>query len=707
MTTGVAEAGAGLQRLARLFGVEPSYTDGLGRARSAGDEALLAILRARGAQLERPDQAEDAARARERDLWRRPLPAVAVSFDGEPPRIAVRLPRERAHGRFELQVRFEEGGEGRWAVDLGGLHDEQTAEVDGRAWVLRSAPLPDDAPWGYHRLAAQLDGAAHEALWIRAPARAAAPQPERREHAWGLFAPVYALRSERDLGCGDLTELQGLLELARAHGGGLVATLPILAAFLDEPYDPSPYSPVSRLFWNELYVDPRRAAELGAGTKARKLLDSAKLRREVQALRKLPEVDFRRCMALRRRALEALRADLPKDPEREGRFREALRREPRLSDYARFRACAERHRAGWQGWPQRERDGDLRPGDYDQDAADHHAFAQWLAEEQVDQLARRAREHGPGLYLDLPLGVHGGGYDTWRERESFAWGVAAGAPPDAFFTKGQTWGFPPLHPESAPQRGYRYTIDFLRHHLRHAGMLRIDHVMGLHRLFWVPDGWDASQGAYVRYPAEQLYAILCLESRRHGALVVGEDLGTVPDEVRPMLERRGLQRMHVVQFEARPDPEAALPAPTAGMLAALNTHDMPPFAAWWSGAEVEERLQQGLLGPDEAAAERAQREQLREAVRAHLRAAGELDSDEPLAVHAALVAHLGASDAAEVLVNLEDLWLEPRPQNRPGSGVEHGSFCRKADVPLEQAAREPAVVETLGRLARSRRRHSP
>ncbi|MBC7106597.1 MAG: 4-alpha-glucanotransferase, partial [Firmicutes bacterium] len=258
---------------------------------------------------------------------------------------------------------------------------------------------------------------------------------------------------------------------------------------------------------------------------------------------------------------------------------------PGVRDYARFRAAVERRRGGWTSWPAMMRDGRLEEGDYDPQNEQYHLYVQWAASEQFGVLADRARAEGVGLYLDFPLGVHREGYDVWRERGVFVLKANSGAPPDPFFTGGQDWGFPPLHPEAVREQGYRYFRACLRHHLRHAGALRLDHVMGLHRLFWVPRGLPAREGVYVRYPAEEFYALLCLESLRHGSALVGEDLGTVPRYVRSAMGRHGVYRMYILPFELTPHPGKTLRYVPADRLAGLNTHDMPPFAAFWEACD--------------------------------------------------------------------------------------------------------------------------
>ncbi|MEJ2047718.1 MAG: 4-alpha-glucanotransferase, partial [Dehalococcoidia bacterium] len=304
------------------------------------------------------------------------------------------------------------------------------------------------------------------------------------------------------------------------------------------------------------------------------------------------------------------------------------------------------------------------------------------------------------------LGAHPDGYDVWREREAFALETSAGAPPDAVFSRGQNWEFPPLHPERIRERGYRYLIACLRHHLKHAGILRIDHVMGLHRLFLIPSGMEASQGAYVRYRAEELYAILALEAHRHKAIIVGEDLGTVPPYVRPTMTRHGLHRMYVVHYELASDQRRLPPVPTR-VVASLNTHDMPPFAAFWQGLDIEERRRLGLLDSADARAEGNRLQSMKETLITFLRNRSWLHEPkgDVRTVLTTCLSYLAASQAQLVLINLEDLWLETQPQNVPTTGEAYPNWRRKARYTLEQFSQLPQVVDiliTVNRLRKQR-----
>ena len=296
------------------------------------------------------------------------------------------------------------------------------------------------------------------------------------------------------------------------------------------------------------------------------------------------------------------------EPARLQAFRNFVRENRGVEDYALFRAVTDRLRSGWNAWPARLRDGDIGPGDYDEETKNYYLYSQWTAQQQIQSLSTKAGSRGQMLYLDLPLGLHPDGYDVWHAREFFVRGVTGGAPPDLVFTKGQNWGFPPMHPEAMRLNRYQYVIAFIRNHLRYARLLRIDHVMGLHRLYWIPDELTGDKGVYVDYPAEELYAILSLESHRYRAGIVGENLGTVPPAVNAALARHNIRPMYVLQYEIMGNPQKPRLRPVpAKCVASLNTHDMPPFRAFLEGLDIEDRMDLGLLNTKTARKERKQR----------------------------------------------------------------------------------------------------
>ena len=696
-----------LERLARAYGVQSGYYDITHRRIRVSSQTLLVVLRALGAPLEKAEDARDALREHEQARWRRPCNPVVVAWDGGSAELSLRLPRTLSDTRIGLHLRLEDGGVLHLPCDLSLLPTAQGAQVEGERYVVKTVDLPEGIPLGYHRLTAEIGGNTMETVVIAAPRKACESRKGAGGRTWGVFLPLYALNSRRSLGSGDLTDLAALMEWVSGLGGRAVGTLPLLAAFLSEPFNPSPYAPASRLFWNEFYLDVARAPEFSTCTPARELMSSPGFREEVEALRASPLVDYRRGMALKRRVIKELALSFfsGNDPGRQGAFREFLAANPELEEYAVFRATGETQRSPWPAWPESLRDRVITPEAYEDEAKRYHLYAQFVFDEQFGAISKRFRERGEVLYLDLPLGVSYDSYDVWRNRDLFVLDVSSGAPPDDFFTQGQDWGFPPMHPERSREEGFRYYRACLRHQFRHAGILRIDHVMGLHRFFWVPKGMTAREGTYVGYPAEEFYAVLTLESHRNGVRVVGEDLGTVPPYVRPAMAKHGLSRMFVVQFGLSPDPAKALRPVPAESLACVNTHDMPPFASFWGGMDIDDRIELGLLDEEGAGKERERRLHVKTALSSFLRRKGWLGENQPggQAALAASLSYLAASKSGMVFANLEDLYGETHPQNVPGTWKERPNWLRKARHGFEAFREMPDVIRALREVDRFRK----
>ncbi|MGD2116508.1 MAG: 4-alpha-glucanotransferase, partial [Acidobacteriota bacterium] len=485
--------GGRLAELARLHGIQPAYRDAFGHRREASRETLLALLRTLGVPVESSADVPALLESRREELERRPAEPVAVAWEGRL-ELPVRFPSPGgAPETVGCELQLEGGGTRRWrlAPERGPGGTKESGEP---RHVLR---LPGTLPLGYHRLHLELDRGSADVLVLAAPRRAFGserdPTAPREPRAWGVFLPLHALRTARSWGTGDLTDLARLTGWVAGAGGGMVGTLPLYASFLGagrEPFEPSPYAPASRLFWNELYADPEAAPELERSKLARELLGSTAFREELADLRNADLVDYRQAMRVKRRVLRALAEAAFEDGgvARRAELEAFVREHPELEDYAAFRARTERD-GPWGTWGG-------RPDEVDPDSRHYHLYVQWLVHSQMGALA--------AVYLDLPLGVHPDSYDLWRHRELFAEGVSAGAPPDPFFSRGQSWGFPPLHPERQRAEGYAHLRRVLSTAMEASGVLRIDHVMALHRLFWVPSGHDATEGAYVRYPAEEL-----------------------------------------------------------------------------------------------------------------------------------------------------------------------------------------------------------
>ncbi len=663
-----------LRELAKAAGLDAEYTDYRGQPTAASDEAVLATLKALapdlGIKLERADDAPGAIAILERERWRQIVPAVVIGWNGS---IAVpfSVPADQDEP-WEVEVTTESGRTVKAHGRLFSLAASGHAHPQGVVHCIRTAMVSLDGEVGYHSVRWRVLGSQGEALAISAPERAWG-SPGTGGRRWGVFAPVYGLASPESGQAGDLGTLKRLFDAVERRGGRYVATLPILAQFLDEPCMFSPYSPASRLYWNEMYLDlAPLAAQAGLTPPTAPPIVAGTL------------IDHKAQYHWRRLALDPIAQRLAAQPAISTKI-DAWAQQTGAYDYATFRAVGEQRRTGWRDWGSPWREGTPMIESRSQaiglgaDGArlTTHLVAQWAMQQQLEAIGT-----GPvGLYLDLPVGVNCDAYEVWRHRNLFLTELAAGAPPDALFLGGQNWGLPPLSPIALRRDRYRYFIRCVQHHMKVAGMLRIDHVMGLFRLYCVPDGRPATDGVYIRYQAEELLAILTLESHRAKCALVGEDLGTVPDQVRPAMGRHGLFRLHVGQWFL-PACVGDRPGPSpAEAVASLNTHDTATFAGWWRGADIDDRRDLDLITADQEATERIERDTARAALLAFTSAEGH-PNDALTDVERAMVAATAdlAHGAAEVvLVALDDLALEPFPHNVPGTTSQRPNWQRRVD----------------------------
>jgi 4-alpha-glucanotransferase len=526
------------------------------------------------------------------------------------------------------------------------------------------ARLPRELPIGYHRLRR----GAREQLLLVAPRRCPLP-PDLR--AWGWAAQLYAVRSRRSWGVGDLADLRRLATWSRSLGSGALLISPLAAANPGPDPEPSPYYPSSRRFRSPLYLAVEEVP--GFGDLAAEL---APLVEEARRLNDQRAIDRRAVQAIKLRVLERLWART--DPRRAAeleRFRaergQALRR------WGVFAALSEQYGAGWQGWPAALRDpegaGVRRAG---RALAERAAFHEWLQLLLDRQLAVAGREER--LIADLPLGFDPGGFDAWCWQPLLA-AASLGAPPDRFNPDGQRWGLPPFVPARLRLARYAPFAETIRSVLGHGGGLRIDHVLGLFRQWWVPDGGAPRDGAYVRQPAEELLAVLAIESARAGAIVIGEDLGTVPPGIRRRLAAANVLSTRLAYFEARPPgrwPRRSV--------AAVTTHDLPTLAGTWTGADADDREAAGLDRGARAGA----------LLKARLARVGSIGAEEAKLADVLLAVHRAVAAAPSVLAlaTLEDATLDPRRPNLPGTSREQrDNWSRALPRTLEELQQDPLV----------------
>lgn len=524
---------------------------------------------------------------------------------------------------------------------------------------------------------------------------------------WGLAVQLYGLTSERNWGIGDFSDLTDLCRLAAACGAEAVQINPLHALFPDNPDHVSPYAPSSRLFLNPLYIDVMAIPELAASPPMQARIASPAFQQELARLRALPMVDHAGVLACKMPILRDLFATFMAGGDRGARgqdFRAFCHREGRaLEEFALFEALSarfhHRHPEGWTGWPEAFRT-PSRPGARDAAIEEASAVAfsqylQWIAHDQLHSAQAGARDAGMaiGLILDIAIGASAAGADSWRLQDWLAMDAEIGAPPDPFAPEGQRWGTPPLRPDWLEAGDCLPLRELMAATMREAGGVRIDHVIGLARQFWVPRGLTGRDGAYVVYPMERLLASIAEASQRFRCLVIGEDLGTVPEGFRERIQAAGILSTRVLLFERGEDgrflPPEAYPAEACACAA---THDLPPLAGFLASADIHTRA--ALDGSDPGPALDQRRRDIDSLSRALAEAGLDANPGDPPSFIAAIHRFLGQSPAALVLVQMEDILHLQAQANLPGTIDEHPNWRRKYPVGLERLAADGRLEQT-------------
>lgn len=718
-----------LTRLAQAAGIEDGWWDFFGSYRPVSDDTKRAFLAAMGFAVADDGQASASLHAFEERDWRRWLPPVVVAHQRHgAPEIVVTLPAER-----DNETIF-------WGLDeeIGIVHASRFVPtqlpwieerwLDGRLvkrWRLRLPTLP---PPGYHRFRLTTrDGALAESRLIVCPDRAWSPDHmEQGGRIWGVQTQVYALRSPHDWGIGDFGTLRELTAGSARLGAGTVGVNPLHALFPGQPEKFSPYSSSSRAFLNIIYLDVEAIPDYATCPEAQAL--AAELAAKRQELRNLEMVDYDGVAAVKRPVLEAIYAHFRRE-HLEGDRGRAFRRYQRDSSragelFATFEALQEKFLAEdnvyWRYWPEAFRNpGSTAVRDFAQEQRERVEFfwyLQWQADVQLAGVQDAATAGGMpvGLYRDVGVGVADDGAESWMQQHALATGVTIGAPPDPLAPKGQDWGLAPFNPLALREAGYQPFVEALRANMRHAGALRLDHAMQLQRLYWVPQGHAADEGAYIRMPVDDLFGILALESRRNRTVVIGEDLGTVPDGFRERMEAAGVYGYRLAVFER--DHSGAFKQPdayTEQALVALGTHDLPSLQGWWQGIDVASRQTLHLYPRDgQAEEEWRNREDDRRRLVQALQQQGllpggfpcghDLSQEQRLALADAVHAMLERTPSRILMIQPEDVLGLVMQFNLPGTTDQHPNWRRRYPADGATILAHPRFLETARRLLHGR-----
>ncbi|MBV8445919.1 MAG: 4-alpha-glucanotransferase [Candidatus Dormibacteraeota bacterium] len=674
-----------LTELARRYGVATEYEDANGDNVVVAEETLIAVLAALDVAAATEDERRAALRDHDRAHWSRALPPVIVARAGAPMPFWVHV----THGDpVGLWIRLEDGEVRTGLRQL----DNFTApyDLDGRLIGEATFELPANLPLGYHLLHANGGGGETSTPVIVTPASLTPPHRLGSRRAWGLATQLYSVRSRRSWGIGDLTDLTDLAVWGAAqHGAGFVLVNPLHAAAPTAPMEPSPYLPTSRRFVSPLYLRVEAIPEY-ADTRHRGRLQRMRAHVQKGADRR-DVIDRDAAWAAKRTALEAVYR-VRRSAGRELGYAAFRAREGRaLDDFAVWSALAEVYGSDWHEWPKPlqhpDGDGIAEFAAEHAEEIDFHRWLQWQLDEQLMSAQAHAVNAGMslGIMHDLAVGVHPNGADAWALQDVLVLGVTAGAPPDAFNQQGQDWSQPPWRPDRLLGQAYAPFRALINAVLRHAGGLRIDHIIGLFRLWWIPKGSAPTEGTYVYYDHEAMIGIVALEAHRADALIVGEDLGTVEPWVRDYLRERGIFGTSVLWFELDRDGDGG---PLRAerwrecCLSSVTTHDLPPAAGYVAGEHVRLRARLGLLTrpfDEELAKDDAEQA----AWRAELRRVGLLDDagDIEAGIEAdveqtvlALHRYLGRTPSRLLLLALADAVGDRRTQNQPGTTDEYPNW---------------------------------
>jgi 4-alpha-glucanotransferase len=731
-----------LRTLARLCGITMEFRDNFGVRRRPSRPTMEALLTAMGVPCGTPGEIRDSLEQCVRRLTERLLSSVTVATSGTDRCLVLNLkwPRPEIPSRLEMAGEFtdERGEKRRWLPPDGQL-SLKTAQPNADGYHLQlSLPLPLDLAEGYYDLTFRVSIAGREetgATYLAvSPGRAFIPPDlDHGARLWGLNLPLYALRSRHNWGIGDFGDLRAATAWASELGAAFVGVNPLHAPQPGTNADPSPYSPTSRLFLNFLYVNLESVPEMQSSPEAQALLASPDFQADLDRLRNSPLVAYPEVRPLKRKFLQILFTafanghglpDAPRTPRGRDFARFVAEGGKALMNFSLFQALLDhKEKKNWRRWPQ-----DLQRPDtpavrafareHQRDLA-FYQYVQWLAAGQRQEVWAEASRAGLPftLYQDLALGAAPGGFETWGHPGLFARGAAIGSPPDAFNLKGQNWGLPPLIPKSLEESGYRLFIDTMRANLPPGGIVRLDHVMGLFRLYWIPQGLDPLQGAYVRYPARELLGLLTLESQRRRTLVIGEDLGTVAPNIRRNLARSRIFSYRVFYFERKGEKDDNFAAPEAyprQAMACVTTHDLPTLAGFWEGQDLDLRSRLNLYpSPRSAEQDAALRAQDRHLLVAALVREGLLPPDYsspadlcPEEIRRGVLAYVGRSRAALVESRLEEFLGLTAQQNLPGTVDQHPNWRQKILQPLEELRRHPEVIRLAETLCQARNQKS-
>jgi 4-alpha-glucanotransferase len=702
-----------IARAAAETRIDREYWDIFHKRHETSTEVQKGILTALGWDVS-STEAVDRERAKRFDeQFTRAVPVTTVlSESGKV--VAVTFP-EGEGGSLCFDIALEDGGKLAGTLEIGQLQPVRQVSMHGRRWTAYEMRLPEELPLGYHILRiSRNQHVAGEGHLIVCPDRAYLPENLAHEgRTAGFNITLYGLRSDRNWGCGDFTDLRALIDWAHDEVGfAFIGLNPLHALHNRVPYNTSPYLPLSLYYKNLIYIDIENVPDFSRSECARRLLSASRVQGKLRALRDAEFVAYQDVAQLKRKFLKVLfrafRKSRAQNPERARAFAAYCEREgDLLHKFALYSALDEilhkqdRNRWTWQHWPAEYQSPNSEAARrFSKEHAitvEFYKYIQFVIDEQLSAAQAYAKQRGMpiGLYHDLALATDSCGSDLWAYRDFYVSGCRVGAPPDDFSPNGQDWAFPPPNSEAHRNNGYRLYRESIRKIVSNGGALRIDHVMRLFRLFWIPNNATAAQGAYVRDYAADLMHILALESVRSQNIVIGEDLGTVTDEIRDMLASFRILSYRLFYFEKNRDGSfknsREYPKQT---LVASSTHDLATMCGFWTGRDIEARKAAGLADESGYQSQREDRKKEKQQMLDILHSENLLppsyspDAEQVPEVdgelHNAIVGFLARVPSMLLLLNQEDLTKETEQQNLPGSTAEYPNWQRKMKAKVDE-----------------------
>jgi len=724
-----------IEKLADQVGFHASYINSFGDQVFATDDSRKALLEAMGFDVSTDKTVEVEIEKLKNQSWLDFLqPTEIIKAEDENYFIIISLPSILASQTLKYEITLEKGDRVSGETEIQPLSCLEEKDVDGTHYQKYRVEIPKLVD-GYHRMTASITNGTTSLTGnnyiIVAPKTCYSPKDAADYKMWGLAAQLYSLKTENSWGIGDFGDLDDMVKEAGARGVSTIGLNPLHPLYPGNPAHRSPYSPTSRTFLNSTYIDVTRAPNFNTCEKAQAIVNSDDFKNHIKAANEKELIDYPYAAHLKYQILEILHHDfLKNDVSSNSKYNQQFvafknKMGESLSLLATFDALYEHFRKidpdsyGWTSWPQEYQDHDSQTvKDFQKSHAeriDYFMFIQWLADSQLSAVRQTAKESGMalGLYLDLAVGCDGGGADVWSNRSLYVAGGAVGAPPDATNLLGQDWGLTPINPLELRRQGFQPFVEALRSNMRYAGAIRIDHVLGYMRQYWVAPGKKADEGIYISFPFEDLLRIIALESRRDSCVVIGEDLGTTPEGFGEIMAAAGLLSYKILFFERwesglflRPEhyPEQAM--------VTVSTHDLPTLSGWWTGNDLKWRNELNLYPNDEMSKQDRENRVLdRDRLIAALVDLGVLKPEDapqqaPAVMNCqleeAVQSYLAKSSCRIQMIPLEDALGMHEQVNIPGTIDEHPNWLQRLEIKVSDLWQQNSMNSLINLMQKER-----